>query len=580
MAPKCGDCGDSSSSSSSSSSTDCSSSSSSSTDCSSSSSSSSSSSCDPCIEKRVENVCKFTGEQIYKAKRNAVVGVQSQIFLTTSPGGTLPASLTGTAFATIAGSGWFIKNHLIVVPAHLVLIPPTMLATRNRYPFISDTQPVPTNLIPNVQQRVSRILINVYNVNNGCLGYGYEARLVGVYGVGDIALLTINPCVPFNARKPKIEKCHPYFSLGRVRRTKRDKKAGCDKGFFAKVGQPVYGIGNFTARLPPNGVEYRNLSGAMQLTKGVLSYKKHIDYSGWGQPEFITVDLEAAAPRSGMPIINQFGCVIGMQTMNMNETLPTIALPPGTPVGGTPLNVPSGDGEVSAISEFFMKPILKALKAGVSRCASSKYRRHLVLVTDPLGDYYRYVNGYAGIAWRNLTVEDYTVTVSDAGAVAPILNPAGGFAEVTPCTKLEGVVVTTLAGDADTDYATVPGAAAPSPPFTAASFVNSPFLGLLLPGDIITQANCVGLGDLTKQISPLTLTKCCRSGNRLTLVVRRASDNFATAVKVVANLIDFPALNDYPWYKVNAVPYIAPAVAVVGLPALSLLPLATFRPSF
>jgi len=395
-------------------------------------------------------------------------------------------------------------------------------------------------------------------------------------------LLAINPCDPFNARKVKIEKCHPYFSLGRVRRTKKDKKAGCDKGFFAKEGQSVFGIGNFTARLPPNGIERRNLSGAMQITKGVLSYKKHADYSGWAQPELITVDLEAAAPRSGMPFINQFGCVIGMQTMNMNETLPVIPFPTGTVIpAGTPLNVPSGDGEVSGISEFFMKPILKALKAGVSRCASSEYRKHLVLVTDPLGDYYRYVNGYAGIAWEILLAEDYTTTTSPTGVVTFDLDPAGpGFAAITPCTKLEGVVVVTLAGDAVTTYATVPGAAAASPPFTAASFVNSPFLGLLFPGDIITHANCVGLGDLTKQITPLTLTKCCRAGNELTLTVRRASDNYATAATVRANLIDFPALNDYPWYKVNAVPYIAPAVVVVGLPPLSNLPVASFRPSF
>ncbi len=577
MANHGGCCGDSSSSSSSSSS--CSSSSSSSSDCSSSSSSSSSSSCDPCEAQRVENVCNFTAQQIYRAKRDAVVGIQSEVVLTSSAAGVLPPSLANLQSVFISGNGFFIKKHLIVCPAHLVLIPPTVLTTLNRYPTVTTTTPVPTNLIPNVQQRVSRILVNVYNVNGGHKGYGYEATLLGVYGVGDIALLSIDFCSDFNRRKPKIEDCHPYFSFGRV----RDPKKNCDKGFLAHEGDPAFAIGNFTARLPPNGIPYNDLSGALQITKGIVSYRKHADYAGWAQPELIVVDFETAAPRTGLPIINRFGCVIGLQTLNMNETLPTLSTP--ALVAGAvpplfPINVPSGDGLVGGISEFFMRRIIKALKAGVDRCASSEYRKQLVLVTDDLGDYYRYTNGYAGIAWTVVTARDYNTTTSAGGVVSVNLAATGGFAPVTDCTKLEGIRVVTLAGDATVTYATVPGATAASPPYTAAAFVNSPFLGLIAPGDIITHANCCPLGDLQGQITPLTLTKCCRAGHELNLAVRRQSENFASLHEIRALLIDFPPLMDYPWYKVNAFPYVAPVVPVVGLPANSNLPLSTFHPAF
>lgn len=525
--------------------------------------------CDkPKCDKPVKRPC-LSPEKIVRKLGNAVVEVHSEfIMLGTgaagATGGT-PLGANSRADIIVEGNGFFIRDphtrsHYIVLPSQLVLLPPSLTSVANRFPFINPSD-LTLGRIKNQMVRASRILVSVFNVNGQGQSFVYEADLVGVDGAGNIAVLKINHHRQWNLCNPEIEKCHPYFNFGSSRDT--------------KDGAKVYLIGD-----PNSNVANRRLFNSVSaITEGLLQDHRHLEYSGFAIHESILVSASAYAFSAGLPILNRYGDVIGMQTADISATLPRLQIfsTPGSDLidGSTSYE---GLGSVGGPSEFFMRRVVKALIRGSSsRC----YNCNIESICDPAGPYFRYKKAYAGIAYDVFTGVDYDVTVDYTSGLAPRGQPRvrldsyGNFLNAPACKQLVGIRVLGLAGANPNDsygvsngYYYVPGGtgAAPLP----ASLPVSPFLGKLLPGDVITHFDGVPIGDLNsaKQIAPSLITwRLCagdqlevcyrRGGNALNSADNSLTENYDRIYTYVACLSDFPYLLDYPWYAVNYFPLLA-----------------------
>ena len=135
-------------------------------------------------------------------------------------------------------NGVFLKQHCILVPASTVILPPDILTKYNRYPFKKSQ--ICDKLNGDAMVRVNNIFVDVYGVNGRQDEViTYEAELMGVYGIGGVALLRIDmECFPTNRNLPKIRKSHPYF------------RWGCSRSLYC--GEPVYSYGDAFTNVLPN----------------------------------------------------------------------------------------------------------------------------------------------------------------------------------------------------------------------------------------------------------------------------------------------------------------------------------------
>jgi S1-C subfamily serine protease len=498
--------------------------------------------------------------------KDAVVEVHSEFILlgtgstgtsgsneaTSATGGT-PLSPGGRADVILEGNGFFVKGHYIVAPAQLVLLPPSLTSVVNRYPLFNPND-VSLGQIKNQMIRASRILVSVFNVNNKGHSFVYEADLVGVDGAGDIAVLRVNYKKHWNLCNPCIEKCHPYLNFGSSR--------------CAKEGEKVYLIGDYIG----TGVDRRPFNAAGAVTEGILSDHRWLDYSGYGLAESVLVNAPVYSRSAGLPILNCEGQVIGMQTTDLAGVVTRVSVVgEGTSVLTLPLN--EGFGLVAGPSEFFMRRVVKSIIKGT---CSRKFNCQLETICDPVGAYYRYKKAYAGIGYNVFsgvdydTTTDYTSTYPAVGIPRVRLSPSGEFLNSPSCKELIGIHVLGLAGlnpngatGVANGYWYVPGGTGIAP---IANYIpNSPFLGKLFPGDIITHINGVALGDLNKQIAPSLITWRLCAGDQLEICYRRGgnatnssdnsfTENYDNLYTHVGCLADFPYLMDYPWYAVNIFP--------------------------
>ncbi len=484
--------------------------------------------------------------------KDAVVQIHSEFVLlgtglngelivpaTSATGGT-PLSPGNRADIILEGNGFFIKHHYIVTPAQLVLLPPSLTSVVNRYP-IFDMNNVQLGQIKNQMIRASRILVSVFNVNGKGHSFIYEADLIGVDGAGDIAVLGINYDRCWNnPSNPCIKDCHPYFKFG----SSRD----------AKCGEKVYLIGDYISN--PNNRRLFNAVGA--ITDGVLSDNKYLDYSGFMLAEAILINAPVYAFSVGLPILNDKGEVIGMQTTNISGVHSTY-------------NQTEGFGYVAGPSEFFMKPIIKTFIKGLHT-----YDCKLEPICDPSGSYFRYRKGYAGIAYDVFdgvnydTTTDFTSGIYASGQPRIRLSANGEFLNSPICKQLIGIRVLGLAGlnPNDTNNIVngthyVPGGTGISP---LVSFLPvSSFLDKLLPGDIITHINNISVGDIDCQTAPSLITWKLRAGDYITVLYRRGGNALNTSDNSAINQYDnlltftsalesFPLVMDYPWYAINTFP--------------------------
>jgi hypothetical protein len=536
---------------------------------------------------------------------SAVVRVHGQAILTSippqagvpnfvwNPTSTQPAF--NTAVYETYGNGFFIKGHKIVTSANIVTIPPDVLAQNggvglflNRYPFVDSTGAFRDgNGVPNSITQVSRILVDVFNVNGRGESFTYQARLESVDPAGNIAVLCIDGDNDWNSWNPCIDCCHPYFRFSKSRKS----KAG-DPAFF--IGDWVNGSNG--GRPASNGV----------IQQGQIVDNKFIDYDGGVQAELILTDLRIMDCATGLPILNNCGAVIGMQVS---------------------YNFPTDDGAsvfAVGISEFFMRRVLKAFLQG---CDKRKYGKHLGTVTDALGNYYYYIKGYLGLAWTVVTGRDLGVLYTQNGVPVATLDAAGAYGLVQ-CKDIVGLRVKTVAATSapqtvDVDnpttlatqasqistYASAPYfdsttlAQYPSnlqgyAPDTGTGDVNaSPFAGLIDPNDIVfeiarCQSSCgtrlkkkCKLGDLHHQIAPGLYTWGTMPGDPVFVEVRSYNaiataktplDYWNNFVTLQGTMATFPLLEDWPWYTRDCWPTVnAPYTSVTGN-----RPFLGFQPTF
>ncbi|CAH6420605.1 Hypothetical protein HVR_LOCUS1234 [uncultured virus] len=538
---------------------------------------------DCCINK-----CEsYTPEELVCLYRDAVVEIHSEFILLGGTGTGIPVGVTaatgGTPLAPnvrddviLEGNGFFIKGHYIVAPAHLVLLPPSLTSIVNRFPLF-DPGNVTLGNIRNQLIRASRILISVFNVNGKGHSFVYEADLVGVDGAGDIAVLKINYKKQWNLCNPCVEKCHPYFKFGSSR--------------AAKDGEKIYLLGDYIS----HAVDRRLFNAVGAISEGLLSDHRYLDYSGFALAEAILVSAPAYAFSSGLPILDGQGHVLGMQTADLAATLPNIIFPT-TPIvvtgtagvggavlatgtiGPLTLNQAEGSGLVGGPSEFFMRRVIKALIRGT---CSRQFNCQIETVCDPAGAFFRYRKAYAGIAYDVFTGVGYDVTADfTSGSIVGgrprvRLTSTGDFLTSPSCKELVGIRVLGLAGLNPNDlvgipngFYYVPGGTGTIVPLNGLVLPVSPFLGKLLPGDVITHINGIALGDLEKQIAPSLITwRLCagdqidicyrRGGNALNSTDNSLTENYDNLLTYTGCLADFPPLLDYPWYAVNIFPLLS-----------------------
>lgn len=510
-----------------------------------------------CCIKKCEGYCP---EELLCLYKDAVVEIHSEFIIIgasgpAQPTGCTPLAPNSRADVILEGNGFFIKGHYIIAPAHLVLLPPSLSSVARRYPFI-DQDPI-NGEFKNQMVRASRILVSVFNVNRKDNSFVYEADLVGVDGAGDIAVLKINGRRQWNLCNPCIEPCHPYFKLGSSR--------------GSNDGEKVYLIGDPISDI----VDRRSFNAVAAISEGLLADHRHLEYQGWLLAESILVSASAFAYSSGLPILNAQGEVLGMQTTSLSGVNPIVSL--GDVDASLSLTQAAGSGYVSGPSEFFLRRVIRSLIKG---SCSRKWNCQLETICDVVGTYYRYKKAYLGLAYDVFTGVDYDTTADYTSGVTPLggaprirLDSYGNFLNAPSCKQLIGIRVLGLAGANPDDGVGVPdgayyvpGGAATFAPFTGLSCLPaSPLLGKLRPGDVITDINDVGLGDIGCQIAPSLITwrLCC--GDQLELTYRRGgnacnnsdnsfTENYECLFTHTICLLDYPIFLDYPWYAVNAFP--------------------------
>jgi hypothetical protein len=491
------------------------------------------------------------------------------------------------------GNGFFVKGHYIVTPAHLVLLPPSLTSVVNRYPLF-DPNDTSLGQMKDQMIRASRILVSVFNVNGRGHSFIYEADLIGVDGAGDIAVLRINFKKQWNLCNPCLEACHPYLTFG-------SSRGSVD-------GEKVYLVGDYISH--PIDRTLFNAVGA--ISEGLLSDHRWVEYSGFALAEGVLVSAKAYAFSTGLPILNCQGQVIGMQTSDVAGVSPRLLFPsltlpvdPNTntvTIPPTSIGTTEGFGLVAGPSEFFMRRVVKSIIKGT---CSKKYNCQLETICDPVGGYYRYKKAYAGLAYQVFQGQYYDVTVdytsvlnippANLSALPRIrLTAQGEFMNSPSCKEIVGIMIVGMAGLNPNDALGVtnglwyvPGgtAAAPLP----ASLPSSPFLGRLLPGDIITHMEGVPLGDIGCQIAPSLITwRLChkdqleicyrRGGNVLNNLPNDTTENYDNFYTINVCLEDYPKLLDYPWYRITFFPrltdrgFVFPATqdSILQLPMLQI----------
>lgn len=516
---------------------------------------------------------KYTATELVCEKAGAVVEVHSEYILLGHDGeevrtvvdGLTPLEPNSRTDVILNGNGFFIKHegyYYIVCPSHLVLMPPSLTSICNRYPFInSDQETLQLGKIKDMMVRASRILVSVFNVNKSGNGFVYEADLVGVDGAGDTAVLRINHKREFNRCSPEIKSCHPFFELGSSR--------------ACKTGQKVFLMGDVAG----NSQQRQIYNSSSSVIEGLIANHRYVDYAGMVLPECLLISTGIYANTSGLPVINEYGKVVAMQTTD--QSLEYNAIGSDGFYGET--------GFVSGPTEFFMRPVISELIKGTS---AKKYNPKLSIVCDGAGSYVKYIKAYAGIAYNVFSgydydiTQDYTSTGSPSQSSLPrirLTTPKSGngdFVNTPSCKWLAGVKVLGLAGVNQDDtvginngYYYVPGGD-PSIGSFLPSLPKSAFLSRILPGDMIThirpltQRKAFVLGTLGDQVAPSLVTWKLSKEDQIELVYRRGgnalnnennsdTEDYSNTYTVVSCLENFPDLMDYPWYAVKIFPLLA-----------------------
>lgn len=335
--------------------------------------------------------------------------------------------------------------------------------------------------------RVERIFVQVYNVNGTDQSFAYEADLVGFDGAGDTALLKINHGKKWNRKLPVIEH-QPFIEFE-------------DSIKYGK-GEPLYVIGDAL------------VSDFQSVSKGVVRDNHFLDPTGTIVHESVLTDATITPGNSGSPMVSKFGKAVGMVTFFFTPDFYTF--------GGGP-------------SQRFMKPVLKALiEADQNECrdvcrspCSKRKNHHVKKVEDIFGDFFVYVKGYMGFNWTRVDAFSYIDLLTPDGCSSVFVDSEEG-----PKTKkILGIVINQVDGAGGC---------------SASSGVSSPFLGKIIPGDIITHIDDIPVGCLDRQIIPTLVTWRLGKGDKIKLTYRKAKEFFREKHCIKEGLAEFPPDRDMP----------------------------------
>ena len=506
--------------------------------------------------------------------------IESHLYLTTvpPPGPVTPADLRTYIWR---GSGSLIGNGLILTSSFMALAPPTAFITNYRYPYLNGQV---LGVVPAELVQASRILVTVHNLNgrekphakkpNGH-SVTYEASVVMVDGSGGTAVLRIDRCREFNRCRPPIKPCHPILCIGESKKVKN--------------GDIAYVFGEIASdHLFPSVGSYRG------VTEGIFVNQQLGMPNGTLLPELVAVSCNVSGFLIGAPILNRFGQIVGVQTTTMADgqwpTGDAAAWPTGDyrPFQGAEI--------VLGVSEFFFRgPVKSILCIDREGRKGDRLRRHLETVADySVGDFYRFVKGYAGIAYQVANGSDLVTYYRDPASLSQarnvLLNADGSLYNGPKCGTLSGIRVMGTAGSALPTAVQVPGAAAPAP-YNVLDLQNSNFM-LTLPYDyILTNIGNCPLGVKKPQIVPALQTWQLLPGERVSFTARKpnqvagvaASDNLDKYISVTGTLLDTPAVMDYLWTAIGQFPDLnspqnpAPGPVLVNNP---MVPLPTFYVAF
>lgn len=456
--------------------------------------------------------------EIYSLKYNAVVRINSTIDNTSIDSNNIKSYL-------LSGNGFFIDNNYIVCPAHLVQTPPSLSKSNNIVP-------------------ASRILVDVFNVNNRGHTYTYKAKLKTIDGAGDAAIIQIDFDDIFNRCCPNITK-HPYFKWGDSRKQ--------------QCGDDVHIIGDFSMLRCNNG----NLP-SYGIVSGIIANNRHTDPSGNNLQEMIITDCHVSTASTGMPFINRYGEVVGMKIIN---------------------SVVDSSCNGSGICELFLRPFIQSSMRIISteiNYSNGIYARFTVTNDSNNNEFYVYNKGYLGISYEVLTGQDIDTTIDINGSITGIAgtryydrnkvssqhqninksnNDQNNFQH-----EIIGVRVVTVAGDVTTTYATVPGSNQSNLPPYNEVILDSPFK--LHNGDIITHINDCPIGDNGKQIPPALFMWYTLPHDNIT--IRYFSREYNNEKSITGQAMLFPTHADYPWG----------AIGIFNVPSTEILPEVGYRSSF
>lgn len=420
------------------------------------------------------------------------------------------------------GNGFFIKAHYIICPASILLISPDLLVKEGK--------------CPNELVRVSRILVDVSNVNGSGKSYCYEADIVGIDGAANIAVVRINNS-SWNDGNPVIRVCHPFLQWGKSRNT--------------SSGDNIMLIGNTSSPgvFHSSEVLTGDLAGAENgVTLGTLGDNRYTFPTGHVPGELLLLSNILPRSQQGLPIIviqgelplvssyrdsssgdsGYYGAVIGM-TVHIE--------------GIFNYNV--------GLSEFFIRRSVKALiRSYQDNIVPGRYTDFITLIPDPLGKYYRFNKSWLGLAGTVMDSQDYTTSFVDLRRV-PRKESTNNVENIIR--EIVGYRILAIASPECNRKIFIPG----STPRNSIipDLPQSPLAGIINPGDIVTHINGCPLGDRKGQISPTLVMWRVKPGDEITITYKKEKEDFATVHNISVTTLSYQPFLDYPFYSTTKVPF-------------------------
>ena len=565
-------------------------------------------------KKSASECCPLTSEEIFTKYADAVVQVNGEFWFSSpeTPSEKIDIKPDDNTYVVCTNvSGFFINKHYIVCPASGIMAPPSITSTVLVFPaqedpdYKSESKNNKHNCaignfgcsgkMKNYKNPVTatNISVTVNNVNGKCYSFRYRAELVGLDGAGDVAVLYIDTKHPCNKNNPCLDECHPYFKFGSSKN--------------AKIGSTVHLIGDANASNPT--IPFHSYETS--FVTGTLNNNRYCDPSGWVLPECVSVSAPVYGFSSGLPIIDNCGRVIGMQTCAIRPHIQELLYitgctgtdaPPCAPADPIPNNpqVLLNMGKVIGPSEFMMRKVVKEL---IDAFCNRKHHNKNVKRNGcgPL----IYQKKYLGIAYSKFTASIYDktcpqnfdceTTETQSGfcenpfkdIMKPALQnesccicPGQSYNCTTSCYQLAGIVVDGIAGttpdghvpsvqgaqenDTSSYKYYVPGVECGEESKTdpCVSFLYKPVVNPLplKVGDAITHINgksvCNGQSTFTPALL-LWRDNSDEDDECVSITYRPCACSFEGICTVKIPLIDMPLCADYPWYAVNQFPNIA-----------------------